>query len=971
MSGLKKIETVAAVLGLAACAVAAPRVLPRTLVVSQSQMYPLRESLGGYLGRYVDQPLCVDPDLPPEAPYGTRIGQADFERQQREILGYGADGFAFFSGRKGAIAAGVASSVSNAVTLRVISAWGKIEDDLEAFREAAENPRGCSHGGRNVILGYWTQYHNTPEQLAAKLAAVRAAIGDKFLYVAEINYDRALLNRRGRTAEADAALQEAFRENCRRYLRVADGLYVSEVILMRQPDAATLCWRHDAELYRTLVRIAGETLDEPEFRGRKMLAVSVVNGHENAYTRGYTTPHDGTRTLRETMRTAVEANADIIKLSEWDEWNENTCFRPTLCNSYSTRRIVRHFIRGLRGEPPAPLPGDDTSVPNLIVTHRKCLSPGEMLYVEVLNVPDGSPRTDIFCTVSLADEHGAVVRTFPEARIDSALLEEKRFIVDSAGLSPARALSVRLGWRTSDGRSGSVDEGFHPIDLAPGNAWNHKAVKQPLRDLARMERAAVEMTGNGIAAELVCAEPIRYAMLCGNGDILRIHGNPGPADRFVDDASNAVFMVSCTKWRPVSRRWEFFRTAQYSVPGMQEAEWHLGAGARSVHGANYPVSWIGPYAEPSFLRIPKHRLAGARLVVELPQVIDGEIPLDAAFRQGAFSIGATGGVQVTAARLDRQAYYPSPLKATSCAFTDVPVPNSRSMAYCVQVVTMSGKTWRSRPFVREDADATFAAFRVPSVADGVQDVVLPAVRVPCLEYDFSPVAGCVVRVQNGDRRWFGMSGGPFVQSLLRNRGPSTVDVIDFSRSPGYAARAVDSHPGRERLPDGTWAFVFDGTDDYIGFPWETIPQFGAWRLSFEIRPDRTDRREIVYAARFAESNGSLWGVYNDCGRILAGYAGFPGRAEWTSVISPAVISTNAWNSVEIVHDGKRFSVSVNGAPPVFKDCLLPGKSTSTSILGGFPSRDSFFKGRIRRLKVDHALKRDFRPDGRKGLQDKP
>jgi len=247
------------------------------------------------------------------------------------------------------------------------------------------------------------------------------------------------------------------------------------------------------------------------------------------------------------------------------------------------------------------------------------------------------------------------------------------------------------------------------------------------------------------------------------------------------------------------------------------------------------------------------------------------------------------------------------------------------------------------------------------VADGVQDVVLPAVRVPCLEYDFSPAAGCVMRVQNGDRRWFGMSGGPFVQSLLRNRGPSIADVIDCRQSPEYAARAMDSHPRRERQSDGSWAFVFDGTDDYIGFPWETIPQFGSWRLSFEIRPDRIDSREVVYATRFTESNGNLWGVYNDRGRILVGYAGFPGRSEWVDVSSPVALSTNAWNSVVVAHDGKRLSVSVNGAPPVFKDCLLPGKSTATSILGGFPSRENFFKGRIRRLKVDHALKRGLAP----------
>ena len=35
------------------------RVLPRTLVISQCQFYPLREQERGYLGRYVDQPLFI------------------------------------------------------------------------------------------------------------------------------------------------------------------------------------------------------------------------------------------------------------------------------------------------------------------------------------------------------------------------------------------------------------------------------------------------------------------------------------------------------------------------------------------------------------------------------------------------------------------------------------------------------------------------------------------------------------------------------------------------------------------------------------------------------------------------------------------------------------------------------------------------------------------------------------------------
>ena len=184
-----------------------------------------------------------------------------------------------------------------------------------------------------------------------------------------------------------------------------------------------------------------------------------------------------------------------------------------------------------------------------------------------------------------------------------------------------------------------------------------------------------------------------------------------------------------------------------------------------------------------------------------------------------------------------------------------------------------------------------------------------------------------------------------------------MDVIDRLRNTGYVARAVDSHPQRERQADGSWALAFDGVDDYAGFPWETIPQFSAWRMSFEVWPTRTDRRELVYAARYTESNGNLWGVYNDRGRILVGYAGFPGRTEWASVLSPARLSTNGWNRVELKLDGQRLSLAVNGTPPVEKPCLLPGKATSTSILGGIPGRDAFFAGRIRNLAIDHAISR--------------
>ena len=50
-----------------------PRVLPRTVVATQiAHAAPWREPARGYLGRYPNQPLFVDPDLP-DAPDRTDI----------------------------------------------------------------------------------------------------------------------------------------------------------------------------------------------------------------------------------------------------------------------------------------------------------------------------------------------------------------------------------------------------------------------------------------------------------------------------------------------------------------------------------------------------------------------------------------------------------------------------------------------------------------------------------------------------------------------------------------------------------------------------------------------------------------------------------------------------------------------------------------------------------------------------------
>ena len=97
-------------------------------------------------------------------------------------------------------------------------------------------------------------------------------------------------------------------------------------------------------------------------------------------------------------------------ISGGDEENENTHFRPTVCNGFSAARILRYFADRSVGRALDVLPGDDVTIPNLIVSYRKSLVAGEPIEVEVRNVPDGTFKGVAFdVAFAWCDRDGKVV----------------------------------------------------------------------------------------------------------------------------------------------------------------------------------------------------------------------------------------------------------------------------------------------------------------------------------------------------------------------------------------------------------------------------------------------------------------------------------------------------------------------------------------------------------------------------------
>ena len=319
-------------------------VLSEPLVVCQSVFYPIREQPRGYLGRYPDQPLLVDSDIPYDADRrGLRKRQfwndyhsmADIDLMLAEGKSYGLDGFAFFPvAHRIDLWRTQNSKVEGMALQPIINLTGlanvPVEKDIAQLKLALRNVRGPKVEGRPLILSYQCDRANTPERLKAKLARARAEAGGDFAFMCGMTSwaDGSVeWKQTGRLSEKTVAeLKERFRS----YLRVADGILLDGTMANHAYENSTRVFA--AAYHREICRLARETVDEPEFRGGKLLGFTLLVGHQNATQQNHTANAMGTRTLRESFENAIAARPDVLLLPEWDELSESTSWMPTLYN---------------------------------------------------------------------------------------------------------------------------------------------------------------------------------------------------------------------------------------------------------------------------------------------------------------------------------------------------------------------------------------------------------------------------------------------------------------------------------------------------------------------------------------------------------------------------------------------------------------------------------------------------------------
>ncbi|MBC8872396.1 MAG: hypothetical protein H8E44_23435 [Planctomycetes bacterium] len=930
-------------------------VTKRTLVFSRSQMkYGLDDN---YLRRWVDRPLFIDPALRvKEREYAMAL--PSYRRILKTVASYGLDGLAFFpetSGRMGAFEFTDELAVPGISLLPEFIATESLDSKREVLR-AALACRSCVKIDGKILISSYRADSLKPDQWQELLDALREEFGDVLLFLPAISAPcgegwNAWIDRFDSKQGISSADRERLRQYLRTYAVATDGLYLASVASIKKNRR--LHHRFYREFLAPLFR---DVVAEPDMSG-KILGLSACVAHINCTRLGYTLSDDGTRTLRNSFEAALSVRPDVIIIPEWDEQNENTSLRPTVDNSFSSRRILRHYMQRTKGETPTPMPGDDTSLPNIVLSYRKILTLGEEVRFEMLNVPDSDSHQQYSVRLMLKDLGGDVVHRFPERTFSRDELYKITETIPSEALAAHNAL-VPVLEVLSDGDRRLVDRGWRPIQLRTTWNWDYKWVKQPLRDLALVQESklAIEPANEVglvvLSGRLSCQEPLASVEVIENGAVVyAVDLRPGALRQLTDHVMLAFEYRSQSRHAieghaqvlGSSCRWP----ASYKTPCYS---WYLDG---DVLRLKRYVDWQQNVA---YLAIPKNDVAQASLQFQVGS-LERTVPIREIVDRNLITYHDGRDMTVTVSHFLKQNDHPPHLDKREAAFRTLVKPDMVSSLFHVRAVTKSGRIFRSWPVRQEWLFGTpLVELPVWSETRNARTVVeVSSVRVPDIQYQLSDQHGAALVTAAG-RPFWGILGG-YTDSVTARGGGESNDGTPFIR-PNQYPRGVACNAPQWCTEDGRTCLRFTGRGEHIALPQGVLPRRSGFHLKMDIKPLST-KPQILFAHRRHYPGSLTLGL--DRGKLRGSFT--TDQLRTYTFETDLTVPTGKWSTVEVIYNLTDMRLRVNGKEAGPFECQGVGLYDMTSVVGGFGSGEpvdeyddtnGWFDGYLAALSVAHT-----------------
>ena len=922
----------------------------KTTIFARGQLkYGLERT--DYLHRWVDRPLFQDSNLQ-KYETGTFINDEAWKVMHHTVRElYKIDGFAFFpmtKGREDLYRVSAKPEYSLFVLPEMVSSRYKVKVDWEKIfalvGNALKSKQSFRVNGKVVFTtypgdtdpAYWQEFKKR----------VTEKFGDKFLIVPMHQLPTPIITGKGTLTAKNV---EQLADIIRKWLRCVDGYYYNYPPLNEFR-------RYDVDFDKNVMRpLLTGILAEDEFRG-KLLVWGTKVGHENFYGKGsFTYNCGGTSMLRGSVGSAVAARADIINLVEWDEQNENTSFRPTLYNSFSTQRIIRALSGIAKGKLFPRQPGDDPSIPNLILSYRKIAVAGETVEFEVVNVPEAESTGKVLdIQLVIKNASGKTVRCF-SGKLKDDQLAEQRFNVKVADVLNEHILIPHL---IVNGRT--FASGFTPVELRANWNADNKWVKQPLRDLADCE-AELKIAGIAPDGRIKLQGKVKSTALLHSVDVVdsgdHIYQHD-PDNAALESEENAVFSLTLGGYGYKNLKFKG-DIKVLNAPGAKcftRKHGKISGCVTSDNGWHFPARRPIPGFFNTVLMqlvVPRNALAAAEIDVDLEGiagksttlVYKGKIKLADIVKQRVFAANGHLGSHFVIQHTDIQHTLPKPLASKSAEFTLLVDPALPQSVYFIEVVDQNRKTFRSLPVTVFKPSGKMVEFSSFDFFDKHPiKVRCDAAMLTCQKLEISSKHGTAVK----------NSGGKVISGMLGGNS-SIINNYYFAESYGHGNLAikymidktpadVKNFPEVVKENDGTFAWLFNGKSN-VSLPQATIYPYCGFELRVSFSADDVEKRQMLIT-----NSDQAFSLFIFKGRVYAGFYSMGRKGRPTATFAGPAVKAGVKTDCIVRFNQKTVQIECNGvrgkAFPWAGYALYPAETSIGHALNRYG-----FTGKISKVEI--------------------
>ncbi|MBR7131649.1 MAG: LamG domain-containing protein [Lentisphaeria bacterium] len=898
-----------------------------------------------YLHKWIDRPLFIDRTTRYADGTFAYVTEKSFLREAQIVKSYGFNGL----GSLANIAAGALYrdtdkfAVQNGtLPVKEVVQYGFDNNykNLKTILEIASKSPFTARVNNKILVPTYNLFYSNIKNIKPMLDQARKDFPDGFYLMAQMDIAPKDVKAFLKNGKTDEETKERYRQEIRNILTVFDGIQINPAINYTEPMGSYMSCFDTTFYSKVILPMLKEEFSRKEFQD-KLLGNSIMHGYIN-HMSGVNHGEFGTAKLRHSLAAAAAGNPDYLLFFEWNEVNENTCFQPTLYNSLSLQRLISYALGEMSGKPRSPNPGDDLNIPDLIFSYRETLKTGEILQLELLNIPDGKFSGQYTVSAALRDIDGKLIRQFPEESFDPAQFRAVTYDIPTESLSTHQIILPELTV-THQGKTRKFT-GFHYIHLRPTVCTVYKSLRQPLRDMLIPEKFSLNATATAdgrykLEAGFTANE--KLASL----EILDNEREVAAADKFneFDRSKVAVFSGS------FSMQGAKFMPVNFSVKNSKQ--WHL----RPWHAPNvnfaYNIRRNGDSAGANSLIWCQP----CNFILTLPhsEVADAELEVTVNGRKSTFKLADLQKLKKMAAlvipeervRLDMEFFeklpdHPYHPDSKTASISETLRSDFRFPVYQLRAVSKSGKIFRSKPLLPKRPEKKYITVNLFSETDRkVVAAPLPAALIPDLTYRFDSRHGVMMQ-SNGDARFDAQLGGGFVY------------CEPFCSAVPYP-KGKTSAPRWEKDNDGEYLH-FNGENQYINFPAEVFPR-GSFTLSMQLRPADTGKPMVLFR-HFDRWLGSA-SAYLKYDRL---YFAFGDRELKThSFATNLTVEPGKWNKLTISYDCRNIRFTVNGKSrsfPLsaralyFKPFIFGGHD---KIEFGIDRKMSYYHGDLREFTIKH------------------